>query len=490
VVADLAVHTYRMRQWLVFLAVFVAAAAVLVLEIVAGRIMAPYVGVSLQTFTGIIGTVLAAIAFGAWAGGRLADHRDPRTLLGPALMVGGVLAVVSPALVNLFGPSVTSEGPVAIVSLAAVGFFLPAAVLSTVTPVAAKLSLSTLEATGSVVGQLSAIGTGGALFGTFVTGFVLIASMPSLPITWVTGGVLVLLGAVLSSSLGRATVVPLAVLLVASVGASAAIGAPCDHETAYSCAIVSTSQEDDSIRLFILDTFVNSVVDVDDPTFIGPRYAFAVDAVVQSAAGAPASDFLFIGGGGFALPRYYAATQGAMATVLEIDSAVPEIAVEELGLDPGTWLRTITGDARIGIRSAEGVFDVVVGDAFSGRSVPWHLTTTEFITDISERLADGGIYVINVIDYPPSSFAKAELSTLAEVFDYVAVVAPASYLAGERGGNIILAGSDTPFDASAISDGVSKGELVVVNEKAIAWANGAAPLTDSFAPTDQLLTRP
>lgn len=235
---------------------------------------------------------------------------------------------------------------------------------------------------------------------------------------------------------------------------------------------------------------MNSVVDVDDPTFIGPRYAFAVDAVVQSATEAPASDFLFIGGGGFALPRYYAATQGAEATVLEIDSAVPEIAIQELGLDPGVWLTTITGDARIGIRNAEGMFDVVVGDAFSGRSVPWHLTTREFIADISDRLTDGGIYVINVIDYPPASFARAELSTLAEVFDHVAVVAPASYLEGERGGNIILAGSNTPFDASAISEGVSKGELVVVDHEAITWADGAATLTDSFAPTDQLLTRP
>jgi len=54
-----------MRGWLIWVVVFVASAAILVLEIVAGRILAPYVGVTLQSFTGIIGTVLAAIAFGA-----------------------------------------------------------------------------------------------------------------------------------------------------------------------------------------------------------------------------------------------------------------------------------------------------------------------------------------------------------------------------------------------------------------------------------------
>ena len=41
--------------------VFLASAAVLVLEILAAREMAPYVGVSLNTYTGIIGTVLAGL---------------------------------------------------------------------------------------------------------------------------------------------------------------------------------------------------------------------------------------------------------------------------------------------------------------------------------------------------------------------------------------------------------------------------------------------
>ena len=68
-----------------------SSAAVLVLEILAGRLLAPYVGVSLETFTGIIGIVLAGIAAGAWAGGAIADQRDAAPLIGSALAVGGGL---------------------------------------------------------------------------------------------------------------------------------------------------------------------------------------------------------------------------------------------------------------------------------------------------------------------------------------------------------------------------------------------------------------
>ena len=78
---------------------FLAAASVLVLEIAAGRLLAPYVGVTLQTWTGIIGVILAGIATGAWAGGRAADRFGPERLLGPTLIAGGLAAMLSVPLV-------------------------------------------------------------------------------------------------------------------------------------------------------------------------------------------------------------------------------------------------------------------------------------------------------------------------------------------------------------------------------------------------------
>ncbi len=479
-----------MRGWLIGVVVFVASAAVLVLEIVAGRILAPYVGVSLQTFTGIIGTVLAAIALGAWAGGRYADRTVPERLLGPVLLGGGVLAIVSPALVYVIGPSVRGEDPITIVLLAAVGFFLPAAVLSSVTPIAAKISLSSVESTGSVVGQLSALGTAGALFGTFITGFVLVAAIPSQPITWVVGAVLIGLGVVVVTPMSRTMAVAGLAAGLVGVLATAAVAAPCDHETAYSCAIVSGRLDHPTAQALILDTFVNSVVDPQDPTYLALRYAKVTDAVVEATIDG-AFGAVYIGGGGYTLPRYYQATRGSNAVVLELDGSLPDIAVDELGLEPGPWLESVVGDARLGIRDLpSGSYEVVVGDAFSGRSVPWHLTTAEFVEDVADRMTTDGVYVINVIDHPPSRFVTSELVTMAEVFDHVAVIAPSDYLAFSRGGNYVLVGSHSPIDADAIAALVPTGEVVLVDGDAIAWASGGMILTDEFAPTDQLLSRP
>jgi hypothetical protein len=108
-------------------------------------------------------------------------------------------------------------------------------------------------------------------------------------------------------------------------------------------------------------------------------------------------------------------------------------------------------------------------------------------------LRDGGIYILNMIDYPPLGFATAEAATIASVFDHLLVLAPREYLDGEDGGNFVIAGSDAPFDATAIS-ALSRDRqepaIALTGPDAVAWIGGADVLTDDFAPVDQLITTP
>ena len=61
------------RLWVLVAIQASVAAASLVVEIVAGRMLAPYVGMSLYTWTSVIAVVLAGFSAGHWAGGRLAE---------------------------------------------------------------------------------------------------------------------------------------------------------------------------------------------------------------------------------------------------------------------------------------------------------------------------------------------------------------------------------------------------------------------------------
>jgi hypothetical protein len=90
--------------------VFVAAGAVLVLEILAVRLLAPYVGLTLETTTSIIGAVLLGIAVGAAIGGWVADRTDPRRLAVGLLIGGGLLALLTVPIVRWLGPSARGGG--------------------------------------------------------------------------------------------------------------------------------------------------------------------------------------------------------------------------------------------------------------------------------------------------------------------------------------------------------------------------------------------
>ena len=54
----------------------------------------------------------------------------------------------------------------------------------------------------------------------------------------------------------------------------------------------------------------------------------------------------------------------------------------------------------------DDAFDVVMGDAFGSLSVPWHLTTDEFLGEIDRVMRPDGRYVMNLIDGPALSFVR------------------------------------------------------------------------------------
>jgi SAM-dependent methyltransferase len=493
-----------------------AAGSVLVLEIAAGRMLAPYVGVSLTTYTGIIGVILAGIALGAWAGGRAADAFGPVGLLGPTFILGGLAAMASVPIVDLTGTLGLGTGVGAIVVLAAVGFVLPAATLSAIAPMVVRGTIVDVATSGSLVGRLSAAGTIGAISGTFLTGFVLLGAVPTRTIILATGALLVLLGVALAwwaRPRGRRgdddgpgpgpTLVAVVLGLLVVGGASVAAPDPCERESAYFCIRVVEDTVNRSGRTLVLDQLRHAYVDLDDPNHLEFAYIRWFDAALADAFETRAGDVdaLYVGGGGFSFPRHLvAAWPASRHTVLELDPVVYDVALTELGLVPSPALTVVLGDARPSVLAlANDRFDVVVGDAFGSLSVPWHLTTDEFLAEIDRVLHPDGRYVMNLIDGPALSFVRAETRTLAARFEHVAIVArPAAFDGVDGGpgggGNVVLVASHEPIDVDGLAARVVSGGSAPVRtlsgtEELRAFVGDAPFLTDDLAPVDQLIGR-
>lgn len=484
------------------LLVLTSSAIVLVSEVVATRVIAPYVGLTLETFSAVIGCVLAGISVGSWAGGWLADRVTARTLSVGSLALGGVSLIASPYVIRAIGPNAAASRSFGALILAASAFLVPSVALSAITPTVLRSMGQGSARLGSVAGAVSALGTAGALLGNFGAGFVLVGTLRSGQILVFCGVACLLLAAGTAYALGEPGQVRVSaaiVLVVAGIGGSQ-LGRqlPCDAETKYVCLnIDQTAPSTFHVRSNI---YSSSVTNVADPLELEFGYMRDMAAIVEVSpeSGEPGIRFGYVGGGGYTLPLYFEARYpSASHLVYEIDEELVERVTTVLGIDNlQARFPTRIGDARTevaasGSRSAT----FVIGDAFSGISVPWHLTTREFLEDVATVLVPNGFYIMNLIDSGYYELARAEAQTFRSVFRDVAIVAPGNLVSGSYGGvaNIVLIGGDDLPDAAYLNEALKRWDSQSVASTGAAvetFAGDAIVLSDDFAPVDQLVGRP
>lgn len=447
--------------------VFVASAATLVLELIAGRLMAPSIGVNLFTWTSIIGVVLLGIALGNYAGGRLADARGSETLLGLIFLAGAlasllVLGIVDPAVELVLGWRLPA--PIQNLLATLFTFFLPSLILGAVTPVTISLTVRDIGGVGGVVGKIYAWSTAGSILGTFLTGFVLVATFGTRAIV-VGVAITLFLVAIFVGRFHRhlfRLVGLIAVVVVASLVLfyTDSFESRCTYESQYYCIRWDhrdpQREFDPSVRRLVLDGLVQSYNN-DDPLKLGYGYERVYAEVVQSiTVDQPAPRSLFIGGGGYTFPRWMQVMYPAGSSdVLEIDPQVFRVAYTDLGIDPDLDINTYAVDARVFFTRnvPESSYDIVFGDAFHNFAVPYHLTTLEFNDLVARSLRPGGIYIMNLIDrFPESDFLAAYLRTIRRSFDNVYLLAGNSLAGLSARTTFVVVSSDRPIDFAALPD--------------------------------------
>lgn len=410
--------------------VFVTSALVLVVEMVAARLIAPFVGVSLYSWTAIIGVVLAGLSLGNWLGGVWADRGAGErgaglVLLAAALSVFAVLLIL-PRLGEPLQGATLSLASLSLIMAAAL-FFVPAALLGVLTPLLTTLALRLSGRTGHVVGMMHALAALGSILGTFGTGFWLVQWLGSRNIIIATGVMLTLLALPL---LGRRTA-PLgavAGLLVTALALSPlGYANPCDRESGYFCLrTVDSSAEAPfgEARSLVLDHLLHGSNHREHPQLILAPYLHLIDELAAwQTGGESGRHYFFAGGGAYTLPRAVRDRDAqARIVVAEIDPTVTDLAAERLFVDPGQF-DILHTDARVALQQEPaGRYDVIVGDVFHDIAIPFHLVTREFAELVRTRLKPGGIYLMNVVDaFPDPLLVKAMVRTLSTSFADVQV---------------------------------------------------------------------
>ena len=413
--------------------VFIASFCTLVIELVAGRIMAPYVGVSLYTWTSIIGVVLAGISVGAYLGGVLADRYPRSSTLGWLLFLSGLGAFSISPLTTLVGPAhLQTTLMIRILVITAIVFFVPSCLLGMISPVVVKLTLKNLDKTGNIVGKIYAFSTLGSILGTFATGFYLISWMGTRNILFTMGIILVISSLLFGGFFVKKKIlIPVLMVLTGFLWGihGYAFKLPVDEETYfykesdyYTIKLKKKERGDGSLlEALVLDHLIHSYTDLTDPFYIEYEYIQIYEEVVRWQAGQRGPfRALFLGGGGYTFPRFIEATYPeAGVDVVEIDPEVTRVVHEYLGISEDSKIRSFNEDARWFILNSkeDGRYDFIFGDAFNDLSIPYHLTTKEFALQLKRLLKPDGLLMANVIDsFKVGLFMPSYIRTLEEVF--------------------------------------------------------------------------
>ena len=480
-----------------YLLVFTVGMGTLGAEIAAARLMAPFFGASTIVWANTIGVVLVALSIGYWLGGRFADrHPHRRGLCLLALAASALVALVPIIAQPFFDVSVDALDEISagafVGSLFAVLFLIgiPLVMLGACSPWAIRLAVDDVEHSGEVAGRLYAISTAGSLLGTMLSALVLIPFIGTQR-TFIAFALAIAL--VAASGVGwRWFAVPAAITVVLALPVGTVKGSDRGeviYETDTEHQYVRVVEESNGDRLLELNEgqAVHSLYrpgsyltgDVWDGYSVLPFTALDEPpekiAILGNAAGTTAR----------AYGHFFPETE---VHGVEIDSELTEVGEKYFDLDNPNFT-AFHEDARPWLRQSEGDYDVIMVDAYRQPYIPFYLATKEFFELVHDKLAPGGVVIVNA-GHPEGNddLEKVLGRTMAEAF-------PTVLRDPLEPTNTLLIGTDAPASAANLRDTLPElpTELQGVAAQRITEIGPRLPggevYTDDKAPVEWLIDR-
>jgi spermidine synthase len=477
-------------------------------EIAAVRLLAPYFGASTVVWANTIGVVLVALSLGYWLGGRLADRRpDLRSLCLLALIASGLLALVPFVADPLLDVAVDALDSVsagaflgsllAVLALVAV----PVLLLGAVAPYAIKLGVRTLEEAGRVSGRLYAISTAGSLVGTLSSSLILIplvGTRRTFLIFALTIAVVALPGLWSGRRRYAAVAVPvlimvLALLPVGTLKADSDSGEVV-HEVDTEYQYARVVERPDGSRVLELNEgqALHSLYRPGTVLTGGYWDGMLVAPFAGGAGepGAPPRRVAILGNAAGTTARAYGELFPAThVDGVEIDAELSEIGRDWFALRDGPRLELHHEDARPFLRASDDRYDVIAIDAYRQPYIPFYLSTREFFELCRDRLAPGGVIVIN-IGHPEGQDELEQVlsATIGEAFPNVV-----RYPFDET--NTLVVAGEGPVSAERLATAVEALPIELRPAGKAAAARTGAPLTggevytDDHAPVEWLIDK-
>lgn len=426
--------------------VFIGGATVMTVEMSASRLLAPYFGTSLFIWAILIGMVMIYLTLGYWLGGRLAD-RFPRAgvlygMTGIAGFAVGLIPVLSGPILrwSLEGFANLS---LSIFLASLVGtillFSVPLILLGFVSPFAIRLRAHAVTSTGGTAGGVSALSTLGSILGTFVPAFILIPKVGTAATLYTASAALLVFSILGLASAGltrRALILGgllVVVLAIALFGPKGFIKPPAQGETilfekesAYN--YIRVTQVGKQINLALEDGHAIHSIYNPDRVLTGGPWDYWLVAPYFSPGFKPSDmkSMAMIGSAAGTAARELTMAYGPLPVDgVEIDPEIVDVGNRYFGLAD---LKNVTnhiedGRTYLSTDGKDKKWTVVGIDAYRQPYIPFHLTTTEFFSEVKSHLTEDGAVMINAGRVPGDTrLPDALANTMLRVYPNVYII--------------------------------------------------------------------
>jgi len=477
--------------------VFFTGGIVLVIEIAATRILAPFFGNTIFSVSSILGVVLGALSIGYLVGGRLADRRPRADLFFLLIALAGFSLFFEVTLAVLFLPRFATSaslmwGPL-VAALAL--FFIPNIFLGMLSPFAVRLvheQKKSAAGVGTVAGAIFFFSTTGSIAGSFLTGFLLIPTFGVRTILFFAALSLVFLGTFGYVFIRRFKSASMVAFVGLTLGlfAGAAVftnsnptsGILLRRDGLYQeILIIEQDVDGRPARLLWLDRQLSGGIwlDAAGPSDLPLSFMRTTMVLIERLQLDIRRAFV-IGGGSFTIPDALGKLYPTAAIdTAEIEPQLFSLAQKHFRYIPTAQTRHEVVDGRRFLARQNSRYDVIIVDAYQAFfTIPLHLMTREFFLLMGERLTDSGTVIMNVVGVPepePDPFLRAAMHTFHSVFPEAV---------------FLLVPTDDPQPLRNVLFVASrKAPLLEISKgfQALLPPEDALLFTDNFAPVDQLL---
>ena len=489
----------------IYLLAFVGGFCIMSLELLGGRVLAPYFGSSIYVWGSVITVFMLSLSIGYLLGGRLSLHRPslgrfaviflaaavclyPLVYYGEPLMEWIFERVEDPRYGSLLASSIL--------------FIVPTVILGMISPYSVRMLVQTTDRSGQVAGVLYFVSTLGSALGTLATSFYLVLWFEINTILTLLTAALLSMAAVAGAAAWRwrSPGRPAAALMLLAALPAMLTSAPAEARVIHrEQSLYSTILVDQRGSMICLQFSVRR--DMRNQSCLDQRrpkemvFLYARMMMASLLLDPEPERILVLGLGGGTLPLALdELLPDARIDAVEIDPAVVRVAREYFRFAPSKRVETFTQDGRVFVKRAASrgdTYDLIMLDAFNGEYIPEHLMTREFLEEVEALLAPGGVLAANTF-------------SISALYDHESVTYQAVYgtffnmRSPETGNRVVLTRKGPLPDADELAQrartigpalepyGIDVDALLGQLTTEVDWDTSARVLTDQYSPVNLL----